>query len=259
MTSAPTAFALEREKLDLRFRISRLAAREWLGPDYVRIRLQGPDLVGFDAPGDDDHIRIFLTGPDAPDSVEAMRQLPSREFTPLAWGEDWLDLEFAVHGDDGVAGPWAATAPLGSVAGVGGPRGTMRIAGEPDAWLLAGDETAIAQIRRYAARIPAGAAGRVIVEVADAAHEVPIDSPIAVEYVHRGARQHTAALAERLDVLTADDRPSGSVFGFVAAEQSVVKPARALLIGRWGLAPDAIVAKGYWKRDEGGDTYHAAH
>jgi NADPH-dependent ferric siderophore reductase len=103
--------------------------------------------VGFGTPGHDDHVRIYFPA-GRPETAEKMREFPSREFTPLYWGEDWLELEFAVHGDEGVAGLWAATAPIGSLLGIGGPRGSMRIDGTPDAWFLAGDETAIPQIRR---------------------------------------------------------------------------------------------------------------
>ncbi|MFC0197857.1 SIP domain-containing protein, partial [Microbacterium arthrosphaerae] len=93
----------------------------------------------------------------------------------------------------------------------------------------------------------------------DAAHELAIDAPagVVVEQVHRGADAAGAALAARLDRLGADDRPSGSVFGFVAAEQSIVKPGRALLLDRWGLDAAQIVVKGYWKRGE--TEYHAPH
>lgn len=257
--TGPIPFTIEREAMELRFRITRLASREWVAPDYVRVRLRGDDLVGFAPTGVDDHIRIFLTGTEEPESIEALRALPSREFTPLEWDDDWLDLEFAVHGDEGVAGVWAATAPIGSVAGVGGPRGSMHIEGAPDGWLLAGDETAVPQIRRYLELVPAGAPARVLVEVADADHEIPIDSPVDVTYVHRGDAPHGEPLSQALDALTAGDRPAGSVFGFVAAEQGVVKPARALLCDRWGLSTDDIVVKGYWKREETGATYHAAH
>ena len=260
-TGASTTFSLEREPLELRFRFCTLVEREWITPAYVRVRLEGDDLAGFGSRGHDDHIRIFL--PDgAPTTVEEMRAAPSREFTPLRWGRDadgtaWLDLEFAVHGDDGVAGVWAATAPIGARAGVGGPRGSLRIEGTPDAWLLAGDETAVPQIRRYAALIPAGAPASILVEVPDADHEIPIEAPVAVEYVHRGAALAGAALAARLDALAPEDRPAGDVFGFVAAEQAIVKTGRALLCERWGLQPDRVVVKGYWKRGE--SEYHAPH
>ncbi|MBD7956043.1 siderophore-interacting protein [Microbacterium sp. Sa4CUA7] len=260
MTSTtPASFQRERRPLDLRFRMTRLAARQWLTPGYVRVRLEGDDLRGFDSLGADDHIRVFFPTA-APATVEELRAAPSREYTPLTWSGDegWLDLEFAIHGE-GVAAQWAATAEIGAVAGVGGPRGSMVITGRPDAWLLAGDETAVPAMRRFARTMDADAVGRIFVEVPDARHELPIEAPsgVTVEQVHRGADAAGTALARRLDALTAADRPAGAVFAFVAAEQRIVKPARALLQERWGLEPDAFVAKGYWKHGE--DEYHAPH
>lgn len=259
-TDRPT-YATHREQLELRFRNATLTAREHLTDDYVRVRLSGDDLRGFDTPGHDDHIRIFL--PDGPVStVEEMRAAPSREFTPLAWGETddgdaFLDLEFALHGDDGVAGVWAANAPLGAPIGVGGPRGTLRVDGSPDGWLLAGDETAIAQIRRYAALIPEDAPALIIVEVRNAGQQVPIDAPVPVEYVHRKDQAPGTALAAALDTLDEDDRPGEDPFVFIAAEQAIVKTGRALACDRWGLDADRRVIKGYWKA---GDTeFHAPH
>ena len=260
--TAMPAFTLEREPLELRFRFATLTSREWVTPGYVRVRVEGADLVGFGSRGHDDHIRIFLpeAGTPTPRTVEEMRAAPSREFTPLYWGDDgetgWLDLEFAVHGDEGVAGVWAASAPLGSLMGVGGPRGSLRISGAPGAWLLAGDETAIPQIRRYAAAIAEGTPATILIEVADAAHEVPIDAP-SVEYVHRGDAPAGAALAARLDALTPQDRPEGDVFAFIAAEQTIVKTGRALLVDRWGIEAERFIVKGYWKRGE--SEYHAPH
>ncbi len=255
-----TAFRLERRGQELRFRFAHLSARQWLTPAYMRLRLEGPELRGFDSPGADDHIRVFF--PDAPPaSIEELRAAPSREYTPLAWDADegWLDLEFAIHGAEGVAAPWAATAEIGAVVGVGGPRGSMILTGRPDAWLLAGDETAVPAMRRFTHLMDADAVGRILVEVADTAHELPILTPpgVVVEQVLRGAAPSGAALAGRLDAITAAERPGGDVFGFVAAEQAIVKPGRALLVDRWGLSPDRIVAKGYWKR--GTDEFHAPH
>ncbi|RLK52779.1 siderophore-interacting protein [Microbacterium telephonicum] len=261
--SAPShtpSFRLERRGLDLRFRTVHLAARQWLTPDYVRVRLVGADLVGFDSPGCDDHIRIFF--PDTvPGTVEELRAAPSREYTPLAWdpAEGWLDLEFAVHGADGVAAPWAATADLGSLAGIGGPRGSMVVSGRPGAWFLAGDETAVPAMRRFTHLMDADAVGRILIEVDDAAHELPIETPpgVTVTHLHRGAAASGSTLAAALDGLGAADFPGGDVFGFVAAEQGIVKPGRALLLERWGLPAEQVVVKGYWKRGEA--EYHAPH
>lgn len=256
-----TTFTLSRAGLDLRFRFATLTAREWLTDAYVRVRVQGDDLVGFTSPGSDDHMRLFFPG--APvSSVEELRESPSREYTPFAWGEDWLDIEFAIHGaprDRGVAAEWAASAELGSVVGVGGPRGSMLIEGAPEGWLLAGDETAVPAIRRFAQSMAPDTVGLILVEVPDAAHELAVDAPAAVtvEYVHRGDRPGGEALGERLDALGAEDRPAGDVFAFIAAEQGIVKHGRALAIDRWGLDADRIVVKGYWKR--GDVEFHAPH
>lgn len=257
--SAPS-FRLERQPLDLIFRRATLTARTWETSTYVRVRLEGDDLRGFTSLGSDDHVRLFFTG-ETTEELDAIRQSPSREYTPLAWDAEagWLEVEFAVHGDAGIAAPWAATAPPGSVIGVGGPRGSMVIAGRPDSWFLAGDETAVPAIRRFTAHMDQEATGRILIEVADAAHELTIAAPagVTVAFVHRGGAFPGTALAAALDDLSASDRPDGDLFGFVAAEQGIVKTGRRLLLDRWGVAPDQVVVKGYWKSGEA--EYHAPH
>ncbi|WP_314426618.1 siderophore-interacting protein [uncultured Microbacterium sp.] len=255
MSDTKSGFSIERRGLDLRFRMATLTAREWLAPEYVRVRLSGGDLRGFDSPGCDDHMRLFFpSGPVG--SLEEMREAPSREYTPLAWGPDWLDVEFAVHGDAGVGAPWAATAPLGSSIGVGGPRGSAVLSGTPGSWLLVGDETAIPAIRRFAALIPAGVAARIVVETVSAGREVDIEAPVDVEWLHRGDAPAGSALIAFLDDLAAEDAIGTDPFVFIAAEQSIVRPGRALL-DRWGIDSAKAVVKGYWKRGE--SEYHAPH
>ena len=255
MSDVKSGFSIERQGLDLRFRAAVLAEREWLAPNYVRVRLTGSELAGFTSLGADDHMRLFFAA--APTtSVEELRASPNREYTPLAWGDDWLDVEFAVHGDEGVGARWAASAPLGSFVGVGGPRGSAVLTGQPGSWLLAGDETAIPAIRRFAAMIPAAAPARIVVEVVSEADQVDIDAPVTVEWLHRGDAPAGSSLIAFLDDLDEPDAVGGDPFVFIAAEQSIVKPGRALL-GRWGVDVSKAVVKGYWKRGEA--EYHAPH
>lgn len=255
MSDTKSGFSIERRALDLRFRTVALTARQWLAPDFVRVRLTGSDLEGFDSPGADDHMRLFFpSGPVG--TVEEMRAAPSREYTPVAWGADWLDVEFAVHGDAGTAARWAATAPLGSTIGVGGPRGSAVIAGSPDSWVLVGDETAIPAIRRFASLIPAGSPARIVIETASPDRKVEIEAPVEVEWLSRGDAPAGSALVALLDGLTVDDAVGIDPFVFIAAEQSIVKPGRALL-ERWGVDAAKAVVKGYWKRGE--TEYHAPH
>lgn len=255
MTDVKSAFQIERHRLDLRFRSVTLASRDWLAPNYVRVRLQGAALAGFSSLGADDHMRLFFA-PEPTSAVEELRAAPSREYTPLAWGEDWLDVEFAVHGDEGVAAPWAASAPLGSFVGVGGPRGSAVLTGVPGGWLLVGDETAIPAIRRFAAQIPAGSPARIVIETLSPQHQVAIDAPVEIEWLHRGDAPAGSALIAFLDGLGEADAVGDDTFCFIAAEQAIVKPGRALL-ERWGIDPSNAVVKGYWKRGEA--EYHAPH
>lgn len=255
--SNPTLGArLEPRRHELVFRRATLARRTLLTPAYVRLRLEGAELRGFDSPGADDHIRVFF--PATP--TDDLRDSPNREYTPVSWdaAAGWLDIDVALHAN-GVGSRWAEHAPLGAPAGVGGPRGSLVLVGRPDAWLLAGDETAVPAIRRFAAAMDDDAVGRIAIEVPDAAHDLPVAAPAGVEVVqvHRGDRAPGAELADWLDALDIEEQPDGCVFGFVAAEQAIVRAGRALLLDRWSGDPAATVVKGYWKR--GTAEYHAPH
>lgn len=256
MSNPALGARLEPRRHDLVFRAATLAARTFLTPAYARLRLEGSDLRGFDSPGADDHIRVFFPV----DAAADMRAAPNREYTPVSWDATagWLDIDVALHGD-GVGSRWAESAPIGAAVAVGGPRGSMVIVGRPDAWLLAGDETAVPAIRRFAAAMDDDAVGRIAVEVPSRAHDLPVAAPRGVEVVqlHRGDRPAGAELVDWLDALDVEERPDGCVFGFVAAEQSVVRAGRALLLERWAGDPACTVVKGYWKR--GTAEYHAPH
>lgn len=255
MEKKTSGFTLDRQMNELRFRSVTLASKDWLAKNYVRIRLRGDDLAGFESPGADDHIRLFFPARPA-ETLEELREAPSREYTPLAWGDDWLDIEFVVHGDEGVAGLWAADAAVGAQIGVGGPRGSMLINGTPGAWFLAGDETAIPAIRRFAALIPGGIPAQIVIEVPGKDDEVEIEAPVDVLWLHRHHDAAGSALASYLHGRAASDALDQDPFVFIAAEQAIVKPGRALL-QRWNVSVEKAVVKGYWKRGEA--EYHAPH
>ncbi|WP_307487246.1 siderophore-interacting protein [Microbacterium trichothecenolyticum] len=268
MSHSDLGARLEPRRHELVFRSATLAKRTFVTPSYVRLRFEGTELRGFDSPGADDHIRVFF--PTEP--LTDMRDAPNREYTPVCWDAEagWLDIDVALHDrghlDDttppanaGIGSRWAELAPLGAPVGIGGPRGSMVLVGRPDAWLLAGDETAAPAIRRFAAAMDDDAVGRIAIEVPDAAHDLPVAAPAGVEVVqlHRGDRPAGAELSDWLDALDVEEQPDGCVFGFVAAEQSIVRAGRALLLDRWSGDPAATVVKGYWKR--GTAEYHAPH
>jgi NADPH-dependent ferric siderophore reductase len=236
--------------LESTLRAAVLMSREWLTPGYVRLRLAGTELRGFTAPGADDHVRLFLAPPGtpAPPSPEQWREFDSREYTPVASDREagWVDFDVLVH-DGGAGSGWAASAPIGSATAVGGPRRSNSVAGRPDALFLAGDETAVPAITRFLRQRRPGTPARVLVEVSEVNRLVPlpIDDATELTILVRPAE----SLVEALAGLTGQDRPAGNVLCFVAAESSVVPVARDLLQDRWGLPSEAVIVKGYWRKD----------
>ena len=86
-----------------------------------------------------------------------------------------------------------------------------------------------------------------IVEVSKDNVEVPLPTDDATDLtvlVRPGE-----SLAEVLAGLQPSARPQGNVLAFVAAESAVVPLARELLHERWGIPPEAVIAKGYWRQD----------
>ena len=222
---------------------------EDLTPTYRRIRLVG-DFAEFSSLGADDHLRVFFVPADFsavsaeadPEGFATLREHPSREYTPVAWDADALVLDFVLHGV-GPASTWAQHAVPGSVAVVGGPRGAMVIEGRPDWWLLAGDRTALPAIRRHLLAVAPGMPVDVVLIAEDEADEQELASAgdLTVTWVR--------ALDELVGRLRDVPPRSGDGFAFVAAEQSIVKPAREILLDR-GIDLARATVKGYWKLGE---------
>lgn len=257
-----TSFSLTRRPLELRRRRVAVRSVERLTPAYCRVVFGGADLAGFDSLGADDHLRIFFPPPGAPlpqpDGDELPAGLSSREYTPVSWdGVESLTLDFVLHGD-GVASRWAEAAEPGDEVFLGGPRGSLVMDGAPAWWLLAGDLTALPAIRRHLAAVAPGTPVDVVLLSDDPADEQDLATPGALNltWVHPADASQPGDVAPLLAALESLPVRDGEGFAFIAAEQSVVAPARGYLLAR-GIDLENAVVKGYWKR--GDIAYHAPH
>ena len=124
-----------RVRHDLKFRTLSAVSIEALTPTLKRIVLGGDDLTGFVSAGFDDHVKIFpvrdgeavvlpTSGPDGPIFPEP--RPVARDYTPRAYdpATNRLTIDFVI-GHGGQATEWAEAATVGSVLGVGGPRGSF--------------------------------------------------------------------------------------------------------------------------------------
>lgn len=236
-------------------------------PHLIRLVLGGEELTGLPVGAYTDHYIKFVfppagvVYPHPVDLATIKRELPReqwprlRAYTVRAWdaaaGE--LTVEVVHHGDEGLAGPWAAALRPGDEVLFTGPGGAYAPSPTADWHLLVGDESALPAVAAALERLPVGAPAKVFVEVEGPADELPLASPGAVEltWLHRAGRPVGEALIEAVRAL---DFPPGVVHAFVHGEATFVKELRRLLRVERGVPRDALSISGYWRRgmtDEG--------
>ena len=181
------------------------------------------------------------------DERPKVRTYTVREWDPAA---GLLTIDFVVHGEEGIAGPWAAAASPGDTIALRGPGGGY--APDPDAaWhLMAGDTSVIPAISASLARVPAGVPVHVFLQVHGSEEHVELTSPgdLEVHWLHGDADEHLAAAIAALEF------PAGDPHAFLHGEATSVRLARRHLVVDRGVPAEALSASGYWKRtltDEG--------
>ncbi len=175
-----------------------------------------------------------------------------------------IDVDIAVHGDHGAAGPWAATAQPGQPMYLMGPSGAYSPDPAADWYLLAGDETALPAISVALESLPANAIGRVFIEIAEPEDEVPLTAPdgVQINWLYRGGRADlvgedragdNAPLVEA--VKTALWLP-GQVHAFIHGEaQAVMHNLRPYIRKGRGVEAKWASISGYWRRGRTEETF----
>jgi NADPH-dependent ferric siderophore reductase len=209
-----------------------------LTPEMVRIVVDGDDLAGFGAGAFTDHY------------VKCRFGDKTRSYTVRDWDPDRrrLTLDFVVHGDHGIAGPWAAQAQVGDTLEMMGPGGGY--APDPDAdWhLMVGDDAVVPAIAASLERVPVGVPAFAVIEVSSPEYEPPLQSPgdLRVTWLHRagGPGEHPEA---QLAAVAALELPAGRGHAFVHGEATAVRLVRRHLVLERGLPAGSLSASGYWK------------
>lgn len=185
----------------------------------------------------------FLTSPSG--SRPVFRSYTVRELrTDL--GE--MDIDFVVHGDIGIAGPWALRArPGDEVALIDQGRGFEPLE-DASEHLLVGDESALPAILGILRDLPRSAIGTVIVEVPDAKDTQRPEAPRGVEVVwlaRAGSRAVAGQMAlERLRSFI-PERPE-TLAAYVVGERALATEGRRHLVSV-GVPRNRITFVGYWR------------
>ena len=236
-------------------RVGEVVRTSSVTPHMIRVVLGGKGLAGFPAGEFTDHYVKLLFPPDAPDPERPV----TRTYTVRAWdataGE--LTLDVVWHGDEGLAGPWAAAAQPGDRISFFGPGGGYAPSPDADWHLLAGDESALPAIGAALDRLPAGARALAFVEVSGPEEEqAELDGRDGVELVwlHRGDAAPGEALVAAVRAATL---PEGTGHLFVHGEAGAVRELRRHLRETHGLPRELTSVSGYWRRGDTEDRWQA--
>lgn len=253
-------------------RVLTVSRVEKLTPNYVRVYLTGDALTdGFPyvhlAPTD--HVKVLFPQPGTNEVViptrgpkgwvteEGAPEPILRDYTVRGWLPETreLILEFVVHGH-GVASNWAANAKTGDKLGVMGPRGN-RIFPQNYAWyLLAGDESVLPALGRFAEELPDSARAHIFVEVANAAERRQLTDRANIEVTWVLRDEEGEGGLER--ALRAVQLPEGEDwFVFAAGEAGALKPIRDYFRLELGLPRERVSVDGYWKRGLANLDHHS--
>ena len=239
---------------------------ERISPNFVRVTLTGDDLRRFEYKGFDQWFRLALPVDDAtrfdnlPSRIDTrgylkFLMLPKitrpviRNYTVRAYRAESneLDIDFVVHGTEGVAGPWSAAAKPGeSVAFIDQGCGFKSVAS--DFVLLVADETGLPAVAGILRDLPRDATGHAVIEVPDLADQQPTGAPegVTVHWVERTGSTKPGALA--LEATKALDLPAGTPNVFVVGESALATGLRRWAVSERGIPKANVTFCGYWKQ-----------
>jgi NADPH-dependent ferric siderophore reductase len=176
-----------------------------------------------------------------------------------------ITVDFVVHGEHGVAGPWALAAQPGQQIYLMGPGGAYTPDPAADWHLLAGDESALPAIAAALEALPANAKGMAFIEVAGQEDEIPLDAPesIEVNWVYRGGRadmvpeDRAGDFAPLIEAVTNAEWLPGQVHVFIHGEaQAVMHNLRRYIRKERDVEKKwASSISGYWRRGRTEETF----
>jgi NADPH-dependent ferric siderophore reductase len=254
---------------------------EQVTPHIIRVVLGGS---GFDTftPNDftDAYVKIVFVrdGIDVaslpqPLTLDSFNELPVekrptvRTYTVRSVDTDRRELaiDFVVHGERGVAGPWALAATPGQPAYLMGPSGAYAPDPAADWHLLAGDEAALPAISVALEALPDDAIGKVFIEVAGPEDEIPLKAPsgVGVNWIYRGGRSDLVPedrAGDHAPLIAAVKETNwlpGQVQVFIHGEaQTVMHNLRPYIRKDRGVdAKWAASISGYWRRGRTEETF----
>lgn len=248
----------------------------------MRVHLGGEDFAAFIGEADpvrlaktDKYVKLLFAKPELdlepPYDLEELRErlpiedLPVRRtytIRSIDAATATLAIDFVLHGDEGVAGPWASSAEPGDFLCFSGPGGIFEPSMNPLVpRLYLGDESALPAIAAALEVTPASAHGLVLLEVGSEADLIDLSHPVGVEvqWRFRERADGTSAVPGTMLVEAARELPVPDVIPevFAHGERGAMRELRVLLHDGWGIERRALSLSAYWALGRAEDGFQA--
>lgn len=214
--------------------------KQFVTTNMLRITLGGNDLADFPEHQEGGYVKLIFP---TTDGTQLMRTYTIRQQRA-----DEVDIDFAIHGDSGVACHWALSAKPGDEILVGGPGPKKLISEEADWMIFVGDMTSLPAISVNLAQLPQDARGYAILEVQTEADIQPLSKPEGIELrwiinAHPGS--DSQSLLEHVKALPWLE---GKVAIWAACEFSSMRALRAYFREHNEVAKGDTYVSSYWKQ-----------
>src|SRR5690625_2494622 len=238
---------------------------EDLTPHMRRIHLGGPGFASFRTNEfTDKYVKLIFAPPGVaiPDTWDrASSQVTGGD------GEGWttpvtrtytirrvdldageLAIDFVLHGDAGIAGPWAAQAQPGDELAFVGPSGAYAPSPAADWHLMAGDEAALPAIGAAIEAVPDGVPVRAYIEVdgPDETQSFTSKGDVEITWLYRHGAP-AGDVTRLVETVQAAEWLAGAAQVFVHGESGVMSGLRRWLTKERSVPMDMLSLSGYWR------------
>jgi NADPH-dependent ferric siderophore reductase len=215
---------------------------------YAKIIFVGPGL-GLTPPYDLAALRESLP----PDRLPVTRTYTLRRADVQ---RQQLAIDFVVHGDEGIAAPWAVHAEPGDILTMSGAGGAYRPDPGSDWHLFAGDESALPAICSALEALPGDARGIAYLETSDPGEYLDATLPSGMEVIWLHRPQPGSQPRLLADALLGGSWLSGRADVFAHGERESMKAVRSALKARLGDG-DQLSLSGYWASGRTEDVFQS--
>ncbi|NIB38564.1 siderophore-interacting protein [Pseudomaricurvus alkylphenolicus] len=210
-------------------------------PNMRRVTLGGEHYGDFPSDSEGCYVKLcFATDDDSP----LMRTYTIRHQRHEAME---LDIDFALHGDNGLASAWAMHAQPGETLRISAP-GPAKIPETGSDWyFLAGDMTALPALSVNLEQLPADATGYAVIEVTAPDDKQMLSAPKGIE-IHWVINPDDDSSKSFRETIAGLSWLSGEVYVWAACEFESMRALRRYFRQERSVGKREMYISSYWKR-----------